>query len=319
MDAVLAFVPEEQRVQYSAMTGQLLFYMGDTDLQNKVLAIVEEGGAQRASYALKLLQSEGEGSIASTGKDPVSGRHVTHEYRVKGPVMLFLTTTAIDIDEELLNRCLVLTVNEDRAQTQAIQRIQRKSQTIEGLLRRRDREELLRLPGIAAGIRGRVKIGDVIVGDPCWDWGSGKWKTIDGGGSELAVAPHQLPLHSALKFKFERMAGDRGFVDRIRNDWPAQKPSEAADIVIGPVASGAAVLRDARQLDNVEKQHRKVCGVDMEAYGVYGACMDARLPQPRAVAIKSVCDFADSSKNDDYQSYAAYMSAQILRAFLESA
>jgi hypothetical protein len=59
--------------------------------------------------------------------------------------MIFLTTTAIDIDEELLNRCLVLTVNEERAQTQAIHRIQRESQTIEGLLRRQDRTELLRL------------------------------------------------------------------------------------------------------------------------------------------------------------------------------
>jgi hypothetical protein len=145
MDAVLAFVPEEQRVQYSAMTGQSLFYMGETNLKNKVLAIVEEAGAQRASYALKLLQSEGELTIASTGKDPVSGRHITHEYRVEGPVMIFLTTTAIDIDEELLNRCLVLTVNEDREQTQAIHRIQREAQTIEGLLRRSDREELLRL------------------------------------------------------------------------------------------------------------------------------------------------------------------------------
>ncbi len=145
MDAVLAFVPEEQRVQYSAMTGQSLFYMGETDLQHKVLAIVEEAGAQRASYALKLLQSEGELTIASTGKDPVSGRHITHEYRVKGPVMIFLTTTAIDIDEELLNRCLVLTVNEEQAQTQAIHRVQREAQTIEGLLRRRDRDDLLRL------------------------------------------------------------------------------------------------------------------------------------------------------------------------------
>ena len=81
---------------------------------------------------MKLLQSEGELTIASTGKDPVSGKHVTHEYRVKGPVMIFLTTTAIDIDEELLNRCLVLTVNEDRAQTQAIHRLQRESQTSKG-------------------------------------------------------------------------------------------------------------------------------------------------------------------------------------------
>jgi DNA primase catalytic core len=145
MDAVLAFVPEEERVQYSAMTGQSLFYMGEMDLKHKVLAIVEEAGAQRASYALKLLQSEGELTIASTGKDPATGRLLTHQYRVEGPVMIFLTTTAIDIDEELLNRCLVLTVNEDRTQTQAIHRIQRESQTIEGLLRRQDKTDLLQL------------------------------------------------------------------------------------------------------------------------------------------------------------------------------
>jgi len=62
---------------------------------------------------LKLLQSEGKLNIASTGKDPVSGKHVTHEYTVEGPVMLFLTTTAHEVDEELMNRCLVLAVNED--------------------------------------------------------------------------------------------------------------------------------------------------------------------------------------------------------------
>ena len=44
MEAVLAFMPEEQRVQYSAMTGQSLFYMGETDLKHKVLAIVGRRG-----------------------------------------------------------------------------------------------------------------------------------------------------------------------------------------------------------------------------------------------------------------------------------
>ncbi len=68
MNAVLAFVPEEQRVQYSAMTGQSLFYMGENDLQHKVLAIVEEEGAHSAAYALKLLQSEGELTIASRAR-----------------------------------------------------------------------------------------------------------------------------------------------------------------------------------------------------------------------------------------------------------
>jgi DNA primase catalytic core len=145
MDAVLAMMPEEERVKYSAMTGQSLFYMGQTNLKHKILAIVEEEGASRASYALKLLQSEGELTIASTGKDPTTGNLVTQEYRVEGPVMIFLTTTAIEIDEELLNRCLVLSVNENREQTQAIHRLQRARRTLEGLLARQDREAILAL------------------------------------------------------------------------------------------------------------------------------------------------------------------------------
>lgn len=145
MDAVLAFMPEDERVQYSAMTGQSLFYMGETRLKNKILAISEEEGAHTASYALKLLQSEGEVTIASTGKDDSSGQLVTREYKVEGPVMLFLTTTAIDIDEELLNRCLVLTVNESREQTEAIHRAQRLKRTLHGLESKIKKEKVLQL------------------------------------------------------------------------------------------------------------------------------------------------------------------------------
>ncbi len=144
MDAVLSLMPEEDRVQYSAMTGQSLFYMSGQDLKHKILAIVEEEGAERASYALKLLQSEGELTIASTGKDPATGRLVTETYRVEGPVMIFLTTTAIEVDEELLNRCLVLAVDEGREQTLAIHVRQRQSQTIEGRMEREARQRIRR-------------------------------------------------------------------------------------------------------------------------------------------------------------------------------
>ena len=145
MEAVLAFVPAEERVQYSAMTGQSLFYMGETDLKHKVLAIAEEEGAQKASYSLKLLQSEGELTIASTGKDPSSGRLVTHEYHVEGPAAILLTTTAIDLDEELLNRCVVLAVDESREQTRAIHQLQRESRTLEGLEHRLARQDTVKL------------------------------------------------------------------------------------------------------------------------------------------------------------------------------
>jgi DNA primase len=145
LDAVLRFVPEEERIAYSAMTGQSLFYMGEMDLKHKILAIAEEEGAHRASYALKLLQSEGELTIASTSKNPETGKLVTDEYRVEGPVMIALTTTAADIDEELLNRCLVLSVDEGRAQTAAIHAAQRQRRTLAGLQAKVERAQLLRL------------------------------------------------------------------------------------------------------------------------------------------------------------------------------
>ena len=143
MDAILAFVPEEERIQYSAMTGQSLFYMGQTNLKHKILAIAEEEGASRASYALKLLQSEGELTIASTGTDAATGNLITQEYRVEGPMSLFMTTTAIDIDEELMNRCLVLSVDENRDQTRAIHQLQRARRTLEGLQRKHEKQAIL--------------------------------------------------------------------------------------------------------------------------------------------------------------------------------
>jgi DNA primase len=145
MDAVLALVPEEDRVHYSAMTGQSLFYLGEQEIKHRILAIAEEEGVRQAAYALKVLQSQGELTIASTGKDPATGMLVTQQYRVEGPVMLFLTTTAIDVDEELTNRCLVLTINESREQTRAIQARQRSRRTLAGLIAREAMQEVTQL------------------------------------------------------------------------------------------------------------------------------------------------------------------------------
>jgi DNA primase len=144
MDALLSLMPEAERVHYSAMTGQSLFYLGEGDLRHKILAIAEEEGVRQAAYALKLLQSQGELTIASTGKDPQTGKLVTEEYRVQGPVMLCLTTTAIDLDEELLNRCLVLTIDESREQTEAIHARQRQARTLAGLVASREVEAIQR-------------------------------------------------------------------------------------------------------------------------------------------------------------------------------
>ena len=131
MNAILAFMPEEQQFSCSAMTGQSLYYAANVDFRHKILSVAEEQGMRDASYALKLLQSEGHLSIVTTGKERGSGRTNVQRYQVDGPVAILLTTTSVNIDPELENRCLVISVDENREQTLAIQARQREAQTFE--------------------------------------------------------------------------------------------------------------------------------------------------------------------------------------------
>jgi hypothetical protein len=133
LEATLAFMPEESQLRLSALTGQSLYYLGRTQLKHKILAVAEEEGVAEAAYALKLLQSEGRLTIASAGKDGDTGRQQTQCYEVEGPVAMLLTTTAEEPDPELANRCLRLSVNEQPAQTVAIQRRQRAAYTLQSI------------------------------------------------------------------------------------------------------------------------------------------------------------------------------------------
>lgn len=145
MDATLQFVPPEDQLRYSAMTGQSLYYMGRQDLKHKILAVAEEEGVAQASYALKLLQSDGRLRIAAAGKNSGTGRQETESYEIEGPVMMFLTTTAEQPDVELQNRCLVLHVDESPEQTEAIHARQRAAYTLEGQLAEQCRARIGRL------------------------------------------------------------------------------------------------------------------------------------------------------------------------------
>lgn len=128
MDAVLAMMPPEDVQRFSGITGQSLYYLDSDKIKHKILAISEDEGIGEAAYALKLLQSEGElrHATVSRGED---GQAQTREHHVEGPVQVFLTTTAVEVDEELANRCLVLAVDETLDQTSAIQLRQRESLT----------------------------------------------------------------------------------------------------------------------------------------------------------------------------------------------
>lgn len=178
------------------------------------------------------------------------------------------------------------------------------------------RPRYLAMTGILAGMPGECELGDIIVADPSWDYGSGKWRLED-GVPIFEPAPYQISLNSFVRGKLALMSHDSSLVDDIRRTWRGQKPPTPLSMRVGPVASGAAVLAIPQVWDIVKRQHRKLLGIEMETYGVLAAAEASPLPQPKAFSMKSVCDFAGPDKNDAFQAYAAFTSAQALRVFVE--
>jgi len=145
MDAVLGFVPDEDKRVYTYMTGQSLFYEGENDLKHKVLAIEEDEGAEKATYSLKTMQSEKRISISSTGTDPQTGRHKSFNTIVNGPMCIIICTTKPFVDEEFLLRFLCLGNDESRKQTEAVLERQRENETLDGLVRKERAKRLKHL------------------------------------------------------------------------------------------------------------------------------------------------------------------------------
>ncbi len=132
MDAILDLMPTEQKERWSMMTSASLFYVGREELCNKVLAIAEDEGMQNAQYSLKLFQSDKMLKLITIAKDPHSNELRSQIREVLGPVCIILITTEHELDAELENRCLILSVDEDKAQTSLVHNAQRRARSLQG-------------------------------------------------------------------------------------------------------------------------------------------------------------------------------------------
>lgn len=173
--------------------------------------------------------------------------------------------------------------------------------------------KLLAMVGICAGVRGKVSLGDIVVADPTWDWGSGK-HAID--AEELPVfraAPYQSGLKQNIAALVQAECREQSLCTRVRAGWPGRVPEGELKVHLGPMASGASVLAHDQAIGPIVEGHREVIAVEMEAYAVMAA---ADLCGAIPLVIKSVCDFADAKKSDDWQAYASYTSASYLAHLL---
>jgi nucleoside phosphorylase len=148
------------------------------------------------------------------------------------------------------------------------------------------------MTGICAGLANRTALGDIVVADPTWDCGSGKQVEDADGSLVFKAAPYQRPLDANLMHIASELA---------RNATVAQS--------IGPMACGASVVAAREFATSIAGQHKDLLAIEMEGYAVMAAAEYAAVPAPISIVIKSVCDFADAQKSDDWQAYAAYTSA----------
>lgn len=177
------------------------------------------------------------------------------------------------------------------------------------------------MTGIMAGVFGRVSLGDIVVPSPVWDWGSGKWVSKEEESkiqkSLFLIDPFQFSIDSKISKEINLLSEDSKFLFELRKSYGNNAPKSDITVHIGAVATGAAVLSNRAMFDNIKVQHRKLLGVEMEAYGLFSAAEVAPRPKPLALCIKSVVDFGDSEKDDDFQDYGAFISARFAKEIIE--
>lgn len=166
--------------------------------------------------------------------------------------------------------------------------------------------------GIAAGVvkddLEDQRYGDVIVPDVVWNYAAGKFVS-----PEKAVIRYGdlgfLPRSTSESIPEEIMPYLRRAIESEENPCHAY---------IGPMACGSTVVANRELLEKqIYTQYQHTAGLDMESYAVVYAANHASDPRPTPIIVKSVCDFADSRKSDEYQRFAAYSSCEFAKFLYE--
>jgi nucleoside phosphorylase len=169
------------------------------------------------------------------------------------------------------------------------------------------------MTGICGGVKGKVNLGDIIIVQNVFDYGSGK---IINGKLQPDYSPLQMNANLCnLLIDFSR---DKDNLSSILTEWPTEsgKPETHLKAHVGSLASGAAVVADDSVVIDIQSHKRSLLGVDMEAYGVARATVEVSNRNAKFLIVKGVTDFADVNKSDDIREFCAYASASFVKKFI---
>lgn len=193
------------------------------------------------------------------------------------------------------------------------------------------RPRYLFMTGIAAAIEpDEVNLGDILVASEVWDGASGKYKDIklDQAGEEgegvvscFLPDPRHHTLDAEMIAIVNRLKANEELLENITKGYRTfdDTKRQPVSIHIGPMASVPAVVASKEQLEKLQKVSRKLLGIEMETYGMFYASENSISPRPKYTAsFKSASDYATVKKADDYQAYASYTSAALLKYIIQN-
>lgn len=173
------------------------------------------------------------------------------------------------------------------------------------------------MTGICAGLKDNgLNFGDILIAEQSWDYGSGKMREDSEGDILFEPDPRPIQLCPELKAKMNAFLRRSDVLMKIQQDWKSSKPKFPLQAKLGPIASGSYVIASNTILGDIKNTQRKLLGVEMEGYGVYYSADNSPKQYTKPIMIKSVSDYGDASKNDGYQEYAAFTSAQFAYRFI---
>ncbi len=124
-EKVAELIPEEDKVPSTSFTSNALYYMGEYDLQHKIILVEDMDGAEPVLYALRELISK-KHIIKLVPQKDSKGVTRTIAFKVKGPVTVAGCTTQESIYEDNANRSFLIYIDESKAQDENIMSYQRK-------------------------------------------------------------------------------------------------------------------------------------------------------------------------------------------------
>lgn len=180
------------------------------------------------------------------------------------------------------------------------------------------------LVGIAAGLRDKLKIGNVVLSERVVAYeGAAQEPDRDSPRPDIIRPDHSVEQDIAAYLASYRERRYRAlFRAKVERTWPsptsaqsseyAEHVASALEVRASTLASGEKLLRDPTRFIALRSLHGKIEVGEMEASGFTSACRLQRVPW---LVVRGISDFGDSLKDDRFHRYASASAGAALLDF----